>query len=94
MAHLNEEWEIVSSKKQVISNKVLAKVIKYKWKSFYYIWKLKSEGTRICYIEWKVLTEPDNTWMVHIEYLDRNIYINPNKERNNILAKLELLTLE
>ena len=94
MAYLDSSWKIVSNKKQVISKKALAKIIKVKWQSFYYIWKTKATWPRIVLYEWKILSEPDEYWMVHTEYLDRNLKKNPDKVIVKRELPLKFLTIE
>lgn len=85
MAYRTVEWNIVSSNK-LEKKKTLKKDVRLQWKSFEYIGKTKDTGNRIVLYEWRLLWEPNELWLVEVEYLDRNIKINPDK----ILVKREL----
>ncbi len=68
---------VQSQKKKKVSVTQQRNKIIYKWKKFYYIGKLSFTGPRIVYLEIKVLTEPDEEWVVKAKIKDRNININP-----------------
>ena len=84
-AYQDSNWKIVSNKKLAITDKVI-KNKKLKWSKFYYIWRTRETWARIVYYEWKILSEPNEKWIVLTKYLDRDIYKNPDR----ILIEREL----
>jgi len=91
MAFKNSNWDIVWST-YVNTPKKVKWVLKMKWKKFHYVWRTKDTWSRIVLYEWILLWEADESWIVEVRYLDRNLIKNPDKTKVTRQLPIKFLT--
>ena len=90
MAYKDSKWKIVTQK--MVTRKPKKKNDKdpyREWVEFSYVWRTKSTGSRIVCFDMKILSFNKDTNTIDVNYLDRNLKINPDK----IIKKLYWLPL-